>query len=154
MIRILAALEPYGKSAGIRNAQRLRAFVLLLRYSGLRIGDATQLDVNRIQKNKLLLHTEKTGVLVYCVLPDMVVKALDAAPHSSTHYFFWTGKSNWRRYQAAMRTDSVIRSLWSYYSVAFHSIEFPYFSGIAALGLRSATTHLGRARGKSKSRPI
>jgi hypothetical protein len=31
-IRILAALEPYGKSAGIRNAQRLRAFVLLLRY--------------------------------------------------------------------------------------------------------------------------
>jgi integrase len=92
MIRILAALEPYGKSAGIRNAQRLPAFVLLLRYSGLRIGDATQLDVNRIQKNKLLLHTEKTGVPVYCVLPDMVVKALDAAPHSSTHYFFWTGK--------------------------------------------------------------
>jgi integrase len=43
MIRIFAALEPYGKSAGIRNAQRLRAFVLLLRYSGLRIGDATQL---------------------------------------------------------------------------------------------------------------
>jgi site-specific recombinase XerD len=32
MIRILTALEPYGKSAGIRNAQRLRAFVLLLRY--------------------------------------------------------------------------------------------------------------------------
>jgi integrase len=96
MIRILAALEPYGKSAGIRNAQRLHAFVLLLRYSGLRIGDATQLDVNRIQKNKLLLHTEKTGVPVYCVLPDMVVKALDAAPHSSTHYFFWTGKSTVR----------------------------------------------------------
>jgi integrase/recombinase XerD len=69
MIRILVALEPYGKSAGIRNAQRLRAFVLLLRYSGLRIGDAVQLDVNRIQESKLLLHTEKTGVAVYCVLP-------------------------------------------------------------------------------------
>jgi integrase/recombinase XerD len=96
MIRILTALEPYGKSAGIRNAQRLRAFVLLLRYSGLRIGDAVQLDVNRIQKNKLLLHTEKTGVAVYCVLPDMVVKALDAAPHSSGGYFFWTGKSTVR----------------------------------------------------------
>jgi integrase/recombinase XerD len=96
MIRILTALEPYGKSAGIRNAQRLRAFVLLLRYSGLRIGDAVQLDVNRIQENKLLLHTEKTGVAVYCVLPDMVVKALDAAPHSSVRYFFWTGKSTVR----------------------------------------------------------
>src|SRR5713226_2946509 len=96
MIRILTALEPYGKSAGVRNAQRLRAFVLLLRYSGLRIGDAVQLDVNRIQKSKLLLHTEKTGVPVYCVLPDLVVKALDAAPHSSTRYFFWTGKSTVR----------------------------------------------------------
>src|SRR5947207_5639685 len=43
MIRILTALGPSGNSAGIRNAQRLRAFVLLLRYSGLRIGDAVQL---------------------------------------------------------------------------------------------------------------
>ena len=122
MIRNLAALEPYGKSAGILNAQRLRAFVLLLCYSGLRIGNAVQLDVNRIQENKLLLHTEKTGVSVYCVLPDMVVKALSAAPHSSSRYFFWTGRSTvrsakgkwqrrlqrlfeWRRCQTAMRTD-------------------------------------------------
>lgn len=93
MISILAALVTYGKSAGLRNAQRLRAFVLLLRYSGLRIGDAVQLDVSRLQGNKLLLRTEKTGVHVYCVLPDMVVKELDAAPHSSENYFFWTGKS-------------------------------------------------------------
>ena len=96
MIRILTALGPYGKSAGIRNAQRLRAFVLLLRYSGLRIGDGVQLDVNRIEGSKLLLHTENTGVPVYCVLPEMVVKALNAAPHSSTRYFFWTGKSTVR----------------------------------------------------------
>jgi integrase/recombinase XerD len=96
IVRILTALGPYGKSAGIRNAQRLRAFVLLLRYSGLRIGDAVQLDANRLEGNKLLLHTEKTGVPVYCVLPEMVVKALDAAPHSSARYFFWTGKSTVR----------------------------------------------------------
>ena len=60
------------------------------------LSDAVRLDVNSIQKNKLLLHTEKTGVAVYCVLPDMVVKALDAAPHSSGGYFFWTGKSTVR----------------------------------------------------------
>jgi len=89
-------LEPYGKSAGVRNAQRLRAFVLLLRYSGLRIGDSTQLEVSRLNENKLLLHTQKTGVPVYCVLPDAVVKALDAAPRSSERYFFWTGKSTVR----------------------------------------------------------
>src|SRR5579859_2135361 len=96
MINILTALGPYGKSAGMKNAQRLRAFVLLLRYSGLRIGDAVQLNVNRLQGNKLLLHTEKTGVHVYCVLPEMVVKAIDAAPRSSEDYFFWTGKSTVR----------------------------------------------------------
>jgi integrase/recombinase XerD len=96
MISILAALGPYGKSAGLRNGQRLKAFVLVLRYSGMRIGDAVQLAINRIQGNKLLLHTEKTGVHVYCVLPDIVTKALDAAPHSSQNYFFWTGKSTIR----------------------------------------------------------
>jgi len=93
MIRIFAALEPYGKSAGIPNGQRLRAFVLLLRYSGLRIGDATQLEIGRLHGNKVLLHTQKTGVPVYCVLPDVVVAALDAAPRSSERYFFWTGAS-------------------------------------------------------------
>src|SRR5229473_5253600 len=93
MIRIFAALEPYGKSAGARNARRLRAFVFLLRYSGLRIGDATQLDVSRLDGNKLLLHTQKTGVPVYCVLPGVVVEALNVAPRSSERYFFWTGAS-------------------------------------------------------------
>jgi integrase len=88
--------DPYGESAGLRNAQRLRAFVLLLRYSGLRIGDAVQLSVNRLQGNKLLLHTEKTGVHVYCVLPDLVIQAVDAAPRSSDLYYFWTGKSTVR----------------------------------------------------------
>jgi integrase/recombinase XerD len=93
MIRILAALAPYSKTAGMQNAQRLRAFVLLLRYSGLRIGDAVQLAVNRLEGSKLLLHTEKTGVHVYCVLPDLVIQAIDAAPRPSQNYFFWTGNS-------------------------------------------------------------
>jgi hypothetical protein len=35
MIKILAAIELYAKTAGARNAQRLRAFILLLRYSGM-----------------------------------------------------------------------------------------------------------------------
>lgn len=61
-----------------------------------KIEDATSLAKNRIQENKLLLHTEKTGVPVNCVLPEMVVRALESAPHSSARYFFWTGKSTLR----------------------------------------------------------
>jgi integrase/recombinase XerD len=93
VIKTLAALEAYGESAGLKNAQRLRAFVLVLRYSGLRIGDAVQLSTDRVQGNRLFLYTQKTGVPVYCVLPDFVVKTLESSPRSSARYFFWTGQS-------------------------------------------------------------
>jgi len=93
VVRALSALEPYGKSAGLRNAQRLRAFVLLLRYSGMRIGDAVKCSTDRITDNRLFLYTQKTGVPVCCVLPEFVTKALEAAPRSSGQFFSWTGKS-------------------------------------------------------------
>jgi integrase/recombinase XerD len=93
IIKTLAALDAYGKSAGVKNAHRLRAFVLLLRYSGLRIGDAVQLSMDRVQGNRLFLYTQKTGVPVYCMLPAFVVKALESSPRSSERYFFWTGQS-------------------------------------------------------------
>jgi len=93
MIKILAAFGPYAKSAGLANAQRLKAFVLLLRYSGMRIGDAVKCSVERIDGRRLFLYTQKTGVPVRCVLPDFVVRELAAAPKSSDGYFFWTGKS-------------------------------------------------------------
>jgi integrase/recombinase XerD len=93
VIKTLAALEAYGKSAGVKNAQRLRAFVLVLRYSGLRISDAVQLSTDRVQGNRLFLYTQKTGVPVNCVLPDFVVKTLESSPRSSAQYFFWTGQS-------------------------------------------------------------
>lgn len=44
--------------AGIR--QRIRAMVLLLRYSGLRISDATVLARASLKNGKLRLHTIKT----------------------------------------------------------------------------------------------
>jgi len=93
MLKTLAAFEAYGKSAGLANAQRLKAFVLLLRYSGMRIGDCVKCNVDRIEGNRLFLYTQKTGTPVRCVLPDFVVRELEAAPRSSEGYFFWTGKS-------------------------------------------------------------
>lgn len=93
MLKILAALDTYAKRAGVANAQRVRAFVLLLRYSGMRIGDAVQCGPGRLDGNKLFLYTQKTGVPVRCTLPDFVVREIEAAPKSSEQYFFWTGKS-------------------------------------------------------------
>ena len=93
MLKILAAFDKYGRRAGVANAQRLKAFILLLRYSGMRIGDTVKCGVDRITGSKLFLYTQKTGVPVHCVLPDFVVQELEAAPKSSDGHFFWTGKS-------------------------------------------------------------
>jgi integrase len=99
MTDILSACEKYGKKCrggkyrGAENVRRIRAFVLLLRHSGLRIGDAVTLERNRITGDKLFLYTAKTGTPVHLPLPDFVLNALDAIPKVSERYFFWTGES-------------------------------------------------------------
>ena len=91
-------------ATGQENAQRLRAFVLFLRYSALRIGDATTCPVDRMSGHNLFLRTQKTGVPVYIPLPQFVVEALAACPRKSDRYWFWSGvgsretvTGNWRR---------------------------------------------------------
>jgi integrase len=70
VVGIFATLDgKYAQHAGRQNAQRLKAFVLLLRYSGLRIGDAVGSRKERIQDGKIFLYTQKTGTPVRCPLP-------------------------------------------------------------------------------------
>jgi site-specific recombinase XerD len=90
VIRILAACENHKGSQLTR--LRSRALVLLLRYTGLRIGDAVTLSRNRILSGKLFLYTSKAGTPVYCPLPDVVLRTLDAIPSVGQHWF-WTGES-------------------------------------------------------------
>jgi integrase/recombinase XerD len=94
-LRILAACDAYGdnyRRTDQENARRLRAFVLLLLYAGLRIGDNVSLPRERIADGKLFLYTAKTGTPVWCPLPDAVIQALDAVRGTSEKYFFWTGQ--------------------------------------------------------------
>jgi integrase/recombinase XerD len=88
MAAILKAVKTYPDKA---NAVRLRALVLLLRYSGLRITDAAMLSRERIKGGKLMLRTAKTGAVVYLPLPPFVLEALDACP--GKQFPFWTGLS-------------------------------------------------------------
>jgi len=95
MVKTLTAIEKRASEAahnGRANVARLRTLVLLLRYSGMRIGDAVSLTVNRIDGNRLFLYTAKTGTPVYTVLPDFLVRALDATPRVTERYYFWTGE--------------------------------------------------------------
>jgi integrase/recombinase XerD len=96
MTRILAAIDKYrdkSRRTGQANALRLRAFVLTLRYTGMRLGDVAALSTDRLIGNKILLYTQKTGVPVYCVLPQFVADLLECLPRISDRYFFWTGNS-------------------------------------------------------------
>ena len=90
MVCILGALDSYGMAES-RNRRRMRALVLLLRHSGLRIGDAVTLSRERIDGDKLFLFTSKAGTPVYCPLPPFVITALAAAVEPFERFYFWTG---------------------------------------------------------------
>jgi integrase/recombinase XerD len=94
MLRILAAADKYRDAfpaRGRENALRLRGLVLLLRFSGMRIGDAVSLTKDRLDGDRLFLYTQKTGVAVNTVLPNFVLKSLAAIPKVTDRHFFWNG---------------------------------------------------------------
>jgi integrase len=96
MTPILAACDIYaGKypRAGEEYAKKLKALVLLLRYSGLRIRDAVTLRRADIKDGCLFLYTQKTNVPVRLPLPPSVIEALEAIHSACGQYFFWTGTS-------------------------------------------------------------
>src|SRR5580704_4877701 len=93
--RTLAACDNYAAKrgkAGRADARRLRALVLLLRFTGLRIRDAVTLRRDQLTNGKLLLFTAKTGTPVYCPLPGFVVTELEMVHSSSLQHFFWSGE--------------------------------------------------------------
>ncbi len=97
VVSILAACDHYPDGygqIGQANARRLRALILLLRHSGLRISDAVTLARDRIDRDgRLFLFTAKTGVPVYLPSPDFVVDALAEVEGAHPGYFFWSGVS-------------------------------------------------------------
>ena len=100
MMRIVDACDRYPG-----NRERMRAFVLVMRYSGLRIGDTIALNKSRLQGSKLSLYTAKTGTPVYVPLPPVVTKALAKLETNVVGRYFSTGdakpqtaRANWSRY--------------------------------------------------------
>jgi integrase len=99
MKRILDACDRYPG-----NADRMKAFVLTMRHSGLRIGDTIALKRERVKGNKLFLYTQKTGTPVYVPLPPAAVAALDKLNGDNEHFFTsgkakpQTARANWSRY--------------------------------------------------------
>ena len=117
MLRIgaAAAQRVLTAPAGSNKSRQLRALVLLLRYSGLRISDAVGCSTDRLRAGKIWLNTQKTGQHVYCPLPPFVTKELEAAPRVSDRHWFWTGngtvetaRKKWSEALAALFKDAKV----------------------------------------------
>lgn len=91
MLAVAGAFNPRGIH-GKGNRRRIRAMILLLRYSGLRISDAAVLSRQQLVGDKLSLRTIKTGSAVWCPLPTIAIEALNDCPSANPEYFFWNGR--------------------------------------------------------------
>jgi integrase len=80
-----------------RFGPELRAIIELMRWSGLRIGDALKIRRADFSGNRILIpSSQKTGKPHSVIIPDHVVAALFSLPLRSTvdaNHFFWSGKS-------------------------------------------------------------
>lgn len=75
--------------------------VLLLRHTGLRISDTCTLAKSRIQNDRIVLYTQKTGGHVLLPIPRELDLALQALPlprgcDCDRGYFFWNGRTSKR----------------------------------------------------------
>jgi len=91
---VLAACDKYPsvEHPNPRLGSRMKALVLLLRHSGLRITDAVTLTKQRIKDGVLVLRTAKTGTDVRIPLPSETVEALTQVERANG-YYFWSGAS-------------------------------------------------------------
>jgi integrase/recombinase XerD len=73
----------------------MRTMVLLMRWSGLRISDAVNLERSRLVGDKILLYQHKTGQPVYVPLPHEVAESLREIPPlgntTNPRFFFRSG---------------------------------------------------------------
>jgi integrase/recombinase XerD len=91
--KIISACDTYrpiAKDLAPRR-EKVKALALLLRWSGLRAGDAIKLERAKLDGNKLLLRMEKTGTPVWCPIPPDVADQLRSVENSNPAYFFWSG---------------------------------------------------------------
>jgi len=93
--KMLWAIDLFPKTGrhSKNHRDRIRAFVNLLRFSGLRIRDAVTLTRDKIMGGRLILETQKTRTPIFMPLPKSVIQDLEKIDEGNK-YFFWTGNGS------------------------------------------------------------
>jgi integrase/recombinase XerD len=128
------------------NGARLRALILLLRHSGLRIGDAVGLGRDRVAGGTLFLYTQKTGTPVRIPLPAKVSEALDALPQGE--FFFWSGNGHLKSaIEDCRRSFRGLADLAHVKNAHFHRLRDSFAIGLLEKGvsIESVSVLLGHS---------
>ena len=88
----LTVTEMRALLAAAAQQPKQRALLLLMRYSGLAIGDAATLRRDSVVGAELTLRRAKSGELVMVELPQVVVAAITPLRAPNPDYFWWSGK--------------------------------------------------------------
>ena len=105
--------------AASKQQPKEHALILLMRYSGLAIGDAVTLSKEAVVGTELTLRRAKTGELVMVDLPHLVVRAIRAIRGPSPDFFWWSGRG--KRVTSAKYWRSRLRAIAARAGIAgFH----------------------------------
>jgi integrase/recombinase XerD len=129
------------------NRRALRSLILVLRYTGLRIGDAMRLGEQHIQEGKIVLRTQKTGQPIMVPVSASIIAELRATPKRGAGWF-WDGDADlestiedWRRrLKAAAQRARVPRP-------SFHRFRDTFATELLASG--AAIEHVAELLGHS-----
>jgi integrase/recombinase XerD len=76
---------------GQQTRQRLRAFITVLRWTGMRIGDVCQLEPAKIESGNIRIRTTKNGKNVSIPMHPEIEAALKGMP-AGQRFYFWSGE--------------------------------------------------------------
>ena len=144
--KILAACDKYTPAY---NGVRLRALVLLLLHSGLRIGDAVTLERNKIIDGSLVLRTQKRGVPISLPLPPVALKALEVIPHTS-RYYFTTGDAQPKA--VVGNYQNYLRKLFKLAGVSGHPHKFRHTLAARLFAKRVPVENVSKILGHSSTK--
>jgi integrase len=78
---------------GELNRERIKAFVEVLKWTGMRIGDAVMFSKGTVVGGQVILRTQKNGKRVSIPLHPDAKSALEKIENGN-HYYFWSGEGS------------------------------------------------------------